>query len=531
MRKYDSLIVMLRTGVPVLLCLVFALGGSATASGPDSRQILESRCSECHSTDQATQELSRISGQRKTPEGWHMTLNRMEHRHGVKLPPDEKRTLIKYLADTQGLAPDEAAPYRYLLEQDTNRVESSLGTLDEMCVRCHSAARTGLQRRTAEEWELLMHFHVGQNPTLEIQALSRDREWFRLAVTEVVELLAKQYPLESRAWQNWQDGAAPELAGDWHLVGFSPGKGEFYARMRAKQSGSDRFELQVEGRYADGSPLEGSGTATVYTGYEWRASIDLDGSRMRQVLAASADGAHMQGRQFGRDAPEMGGELRAFRDTDDGRVVAVMPSSLQAGETGTLTIVGNGLSGDVNLGEGVRVVEELSRSAGRITLRARAEGKPGRRDVAVGDTSGPAMLTVYDRVTRLEVQPENAVARIGGPGDAQMEKVRVWYRAVAYAADPDGDDELRIGTVPVSWEVQPADEQAEAAQDHRYAGDIDANGVFTPADAGPNPERYMSANNTGRLAVVATLEQEPEVVEGRASLLVAVPDFIHRVLD
>ena len=40
---------------------------------------------------------------------------------------EDKRRLIKYLADTRGLAPAETAGWRYLLEHDNNRVE----TIDE----------------------------------------------------------------------------------------------------------------------------------------------------------------------------------------------------------------------------------------------------------------------------------------------------------------------------------------------------------------------------------------------------------------
>ena len=36
---------------------------------------------------------------------------------------DVLRELVKYLADNQGLAPSESAPYRYLMEQDLNRQE------------------------------------------------------------------------------------------------------------------------------------------------------------------------------------------------------------------------------------------------------------------------------------------------------------------------------------------------------------------------------------------------------------------------
>lgn len=522
----DSIRAMLRAGALVLTGL---LAGPAMSAQPDGANIVRSYCLSCHTEEGG--KFSRISDQRKSPEGWHMTLNRMEHRRAVTLPLEHKRALIKHLADTQGLAPSEAEPYRYLLEQDTNVVEDTPEPYVEMCARCHSSARFGLQRRTEDEWRLLVHFHLGQHPTLELHALSRDRPWMQLALTETVPQLAADYPLDSAAWQAWQRTPKPQLGGQWRLIGYVPGKGEFDARMTASTTTPDRFQLRVDGRYADGTPLRGEGSATVFTGYEWRADVNLDGMRMRQVMAASPEGAELSGRMFMRDANEIGGTARAVKEGAGSQIVAVMPSHLRIGETGTITIAGSRLSGRVTLGEGVQVVEEISRSADRITVRARASGTAGLRDVAVGRARSNDMLAVYDRVARVQVSPENAIARIGGPGDAQMEKVRVSYRAIAYAAGANGQDELRLGYMPVKWTLEPADDDAAAAKDHMLAGSIDANGVFTPGDAGPNPARTMSGSNTGRLAVVATLASDPEPVEGRASLLVAVPDFVRRVLD
>ncbi len=518
------------------LVLAGALAAPPVAGAADGEALLRSYCLTCHTEQGAgSGGLSRINEMRKSPEGWHMTMNRMQNMHGLTMPPEDKRAVIKHLADTRGLAPAEAEPWRYLLEQDTNRVEDVAEPYAEMCARCHSGARFALQRRSAGEWALLVHTHMGQNPTLELHALSRDRPWMQLALDETAPALAADFPLDSAEWRAWQAAVKPELAGSWRLVGHVPGKGEFDARMTAEGSAADGYTLRVDGRYLDGSRLSGRGSATVYTGYEWRGTLELDGVPMRQVMAAAADGAEMQGRMFRRDARELGGELRAVREGATGQVIAALPGHLRRGETGIVTIVGSRLAGNVSLGAGVRVLEVLSRDADRVVVRARADGANGLREVRVGTARGAGMLAVYDRIARVEVLPHNAVARVGGPGDAQMEKVRVAYRAVAYAAGPDGeagtDDDIRLGPVPVSWSIEPADDDAAEADDHVFAGSIDADGLFTPGDAGPNPKRSMSGGNTGRLAVVATVAGGAEPVEGRASLLVAAPDFVRRVLD
>ena len=216
-------------------------------------------------------------------------------------------------------------------------------------------------------------------------------------------------------------------------------------------------------------------------------------------------------------------------------VMAVMPAQLRRGETAELTVVGSGLSGAVSLGKGVRVLEVVSRSADRVVVRARAEGRDGLNDVAVGTARGKGLLAVYDRVARVEVEPANAIARVGGPGDAQMEKVGVAYRAVGWAAGRDGKpgtaDDLRLGYLPAQWSIEPADAEADKARDQDFVGRIGADGVFVPGDAGPNPARPKSLGNTGRVNVVAVVDEAGGRVEGRGKLDVAVPDFVHRALD
>ncbi|CAM4124599.1 quinohemoprotein amine dehydrogenase subunit alpha [Vreelandella rituensis] len=516
-----------------------ALAGllSPAALATDAQEIIRDRCLACHteSSDAANSTFSRISDQRKTPEGWHMTLNRMEHLRDAKISAQEKRELIKYLSDTQGLAPEEAAPFRYLLEQDTNLVESGVDeNLMQMCARCHSAARFGLQRRTLDEWQMLVDFHMAQFPGIELHAGSRDRPWYQLAHNETSAQLSEQYPLDTPEWNNWSKAKKVDLKGRWRVTGYVPGKGEFSAWMTAATDDDGRYNLKLEGNYADGAVIEGSGKATVYTGYEWRGTLTIDSVKMRQVMAADKDGQVMAGRMFLAMEDEIGGELRAVKDTGKAQVVAVMPSYLKAGESAELVIVGQNLDGDIDLGDGVRIDEVIARSKDRIVVTATATGTPAVNDVQVGSADSTVALAVFDQVARVDVTPTNAVTRIGGNG-GEMEKVRATYRAIGYSAGADGeagtDDDVRLGYMPASWSIEPVDEVAEHDKDHLYAGEITPAGMFIPGDAGPNPERKMSANNVGRLNVVATVDDGDSKVEGRGSMLVSVPDFVERVLD
>src|SRR5262245_16339086 len=65
--------------------------------------LLESRCSMCHAAQKGGK-LEPIESERKTPEGWEMTIDRMGRMQGVRLQPDEGYALVKYLSDHYGLA-------------------------------------------------------------------------------------------------------------------------------------------------------------------------------------------------------------------------------------------------------------------------------------------------------------------------------------------------------------------------------------------------------------------------------------------
>ena len=125
-----------------LLALAAAVGAPQRAEAADGAALLAANCLSCHSAQGGS--ISRVEGQRKSPEGWQMTITRMQEQHGARIPPEDKRRLIKYLADTRGLAPAETAGWRYLLEHDNNRVETIDERYRDLCARCHSGARFAL---------------------------------------------------------------------------------------------------------------------------------------------------------------------------------------------------------------------------------------------------------------------------------------------------------------------------------------------------------------------------------------------------
>lgn len=487
------------------------------AVAEDGKAILNAKCMACH-TPEGNDALSRISHQRKTPEGWLMSIARMQLMYGVKISDEDRRSVVKYLADRQGLAPSETDGMRYAMERRLNTVEKFDEPLNQMCARCHSGARVALQRRPLQEWERLVEFHLGRWPSLEYQMMSRDRDWLGLARNEVAPQLAKDYPLESQAWSDWQKSkpGADALPGQWSFSGHMMTRGDVRGVMSVTHDSGDTFNIEVKGQYADGTPFNGSGSAIVYNGYEWRGNLKIGDVRMHQVFAAL--NGEMKGRMFETEHDERGLDFSAARQ-DNPRLLAVQPAFIRAGNEAELTLVGSGLSGTPDLGAGVEVVKVLESTPQllRVKVKAAADAAPGLRNVALGALKG-VDLAVYTEVAEVKVVPAYSVARIGENGGTTP-KVQGRFEAEAWGKGADGQP-YRIGYLPAKWTVEPFNEQARDDEDVKFAGTMQRDGVFLPAGAGPNPQRRMMANNVGNLKVIAQLEEGG--LQGEGQLIVTV---------
>lgn len=516
-------------GVAGAVAVVVAFSaGVARAEMAKAENILNSRCTACHER-LADGGLKRISKIRKTPEGWDMTIVRMMLVHGVKVGADERKALVKHLADTQGLAPEEAAGFRYILERDPSTEESPPDeTLAVMCGRCHSYARVALQRRNTDDWLKHSHFHLGQWPTTEYQALGRDRNWWEIASTEVPKKLGKLYPFKTAAWDKYRGYKAKDLSGSWRIAGSRPGKGDFTGVATLSGSGGDKYAVKMDMAYADGTKVSGSGNAIVYTGYEWRASLRLGDEDVLQVLALSDGGNALSGRWFLEAQDSLGGAMQARRIGAGGaKIMQVSPAHIKAGQTAEIKIHGTGLSGMVNLGSGVDIVSTISSSANSIVVRAKAAASAatGAQTVTVGLADATGMFAVYKQVDSIRVEPAYTIARVGGAG-GPLPPVPAQFEAIAFGNGADGkagtDDDVRIGAMKASWSVSNFGEAAAAMKDDQFAGKLKGNGLFVPAAAGLNPKRPFSTNNVGDLSVNAAIDDGGRKLEGSGHLVVTV---------
>lgn len=507
-----------------LLAGLLLLGAGSTLAAPPT--LLLQKCGACHP---GTQKLERISNIRKSPEGWDMTIVRMGVWHRVQVTRAERKALVKYLADTQGLAPEESAPYRALIERQPNLPDVAPSEpLAQMCGRCHSFGRVALQRRDANEWRKLVHTHMGQYPSVEYSALGRDRDWFDLAVGETAAKLGEIYPHSTAAWTRWRRAAHRPPTGEWRVAGHRPGVGDYSGYMRVRALAGDRYAVAYDLSYGDGNRLVGEGESIVYAGYEWRGSALLGNQETRSVFALSPDGRAMAGRWFMRGADEIGARFEAVRmdAARPGTILAVSPAIVKSGESTTVRVSGVKLATAslerADLGAGVRIerASRVSDDEALLTVTVADGAAVGWRKLGPGPAGSEARLAVYRQFDSIRVEPEFAIARLGGGANAPL---TAQFEAIAFLAGPDGkpgtEDDVRLGAVNAHWQVDNHDEKAKAANDAAFAGVMESTGRFWPALAGQNPARN-NQSNAGDLSVLATVQDGARTVTGKGRLVV-----------
>ena len=536
-----------------------ATGGDRAAALAPGRNLVRTYCSGCH--QERSGGFERISAIRKTPEGWEMTLFRMHQVHGLVLDDPARASIMRYLADTQGLAPSESAAGRFALERQPNAQDLDLGPeIGVMCGRCHSLARVSLQRRGEEEWRKLSNTHVGLWPSIEYSESGRDRPWWQIASGPLPGKLAALFPFSSAAWSDWKARPVRDLSGSWVVVGHVPGGKDFFGTARIdRMAGGDRGAGggQSGGDYGAsyqltdvaGFKFGGTSTAIVYTGYEWRGSAQVGARSLREVYAVSQDGNRITGRWFVAGHAEEGGEWTAIRETGPAEVLAVFPQALRTGTTTAVTIVGNGFGSEGNgLGSvGNRLVSagsgpeaaaaSLSFGAGtvaadvrrephviRALVKVAADAAPGLRHVSAGSAVGGAAgkLAVYAQIDQVDVVPSYAIARLGG---GRVAPVAAQFEAIASTRLP-GGQLLALGPVTAEWRSVPFNAEAKRTEDDKYAGHFDARGAFLPSAAGPNPAREFSGDNVGNLTVLARVEDGNRAVDGHGHLIVTVQRWV-----
>lgn len=539
------------TGNPIL--------GQAVDGIPVADPLVVAKCSGCHKKDDKGN-LTRISWERTTPEGWEEVVKRMVRLNGLTLNPEEARAVIKSLSASHGLAPEEAKAISYLSEHRI--VEESIpnDNIKTTCASCHPFGRVASFRRAPAEWKLLADLHVGLYPIVELTAFRRFRGPQGEAgagppppqpVDQAIDFLTKTYPLQTPEWASWRARMRPpKLAGKWLVSAHIAGRGDYSGEMTIDPgSAGDEFTTRAKlVPIAGGTAIERSGKVLVFNGYAWRgrstgtafgsAPGDIPGE-MRESMTIAPDQSQAEGRWFWGSYNEFGADVKMRRVSAAPAIVTLDRPSLKAGSmTQRVRILGDALPAQVNpadldFGAGVTVRRVVSRTPQEIVAEVdvAANAISGKRDVAIGSAVLPNAIAVFDTIDYIKVLPGTPIARLGGA--AQRPKGYQQFEVMAYNRGvdnkPNTADDVELGPVDVSWSVEEFYETF-GDDDKEYVGTLSQTGLFTPALDGPNPQRKQMRNNYGTVWVVATAKNEKDKdgkpLTAKGYLVVSPPLYI-----
>jgi quinohemoprotein amine dehydrogenase len=514
-----------------------APGWTDQASGA---ALLQSRCAACHAA-QKSGKLDPIESERKTPEGWEMTIDRMIRLYGVRLEPGEGGKLVKYLSDQYGLAPAEVEPYRNVLERRTSTASPDIPKIVQAaCVQCHSYARIALQRRAPEAWQRMVDTKLALLTNTENVTGSSgllQTFWYDDATREAVPYLAKQFPLSTDAWTKWQKGTKPDYAGIWKVVGHDPGKGgDYTGQLTLKALGDDRYEGEFTHEFANGAKESGKTSVIVYTGFQWRGAAQVEGERkQREMFFASEDGLTLSGRRLLTEIGDLGRDEKLYRKNDAARLLTVTPAAFKVGGKQKVKLFGMGFpaglsASAVTLGEGVKIQSVTQSGDDTVVAEVVTEptAKPGPRQAKINGVQGEAAVLVYTTVDYIRLSPEQGFAR---PGGIRAKKIMEQFEAIGYGNGNDGvkgtKDDIPLGRVaPVKWSVEENVTRLND-DDVQFVGKVDENGLFIPAEDGPNAKRERLEHNVGDVWVEAwyTPEGAKRPIGARAPVLVMPEKF------
>jgi quinohemoprotein amine dehydrogenase len=554
-----------------------AMSGGAAASQttteteegiPVTDALTREKCGTCHTAD-AKGNLSRISWVRTTPEGWDQAIKRMVRLNGAAVTPDEARHIVHYLADTHGLAPEEAKPVSYLVEHrmidETNIPSESVRT---SCAACHAFAQPLSWRRSANEWKLLQDFHVALYSQADSQyrrpAVDEPGDVFGKTIPVVnkpgtipltsgqvaLAYLRKAAPLHTPEWAAWSAREqSPHVAGKWLVNATLAGKGTFFGTMEVMPGATpDAFVTRTTLQSLSGGPsISTTGSGVVYAGYSWRGRAqtgaagklapDSFDQPVREVLQFSSDRKSAVGRWFWGEYQEFGYNVTLTRADGAPEIGAISPGGIRAGAKGqTLRIFGDafpaGLTArDIDLGHGLTVtrIDTASPAELVVSVDAAADVPSGVHDVTVGSAVLTAALPVWHKVSYIAVEPESALARLGGAAHAAGYGQ---FEAWGYDAGPDGKphtaDDVKVGIVDADFSLEEF-RDTWYDDDLKYVGKITPTGFFVPNLDGPDPQRPGNRDNYGNVWVVATArtlkDSNGDPLVGKAYLVVSIPSF------
>jgi quinohemoprotein amine dehydrogenase len=546
---------------------------------PVTDPLVISKCGTCHAKDQKGN-LSRISWERTTPEGWEEAIKRMVRLNGLVITPTEARSIVKYLATWHGLAPEEAKPVMYMPEH--RLVDETIipnDTVRGACASCHAFGRPLSWRRSKDDWKLLENMHValyntadmafrrpfGRGPGGESAPPAAATAAAGSAVATLatppaptpepgevaLDYLAKTAPLHTPEWAAWESRIRPpRITGKWLISATMLGHGQFVGEETIEPgSADDEFKTTVTLKsLKDGSTITRTGTSLVYAGYSWRGhskgtaaagkSPDDILSEARETLWISPDQNSAEGRWYWGEYQEFGFDVKLTRGSLDPTLVAVGSTALKAGSKDVrVKIYGDSFPkivtpAELDLGAGIKVNSIISHNKTEmvVSVDVAADAASGKRDAGLGRSILQNAFAVYHHVDYIKVIPETSLSRLGSnvhPKGYQQ------FDAIAYENGADGKphtaDDIDLGPIDANWSVEEF-MAVYGDDDKNFVGNLSETAFFTPASDGPNPERKFSRNNYGDVWVVAEAKNEKDKegkpLTAKSYLVVTVPTYI-----
>ena len=525
---------------------------------PVTSPLVLTHCSRCHAQDERGH-MTRISYERKAPEGWSETVKRMIRLNEVKVTPDEAKQIVRYLSNDHGLTREEAERGHWESERRVHWSEESFDEeFRQTCSVCHPLGRVLIQQRDAEEWQLLRATHVayfplsrgqmgGGPPPEESERRGRGGPAGAAPSTpggggaggaaagggggdaqrrsggndrgdRILTRLAEQQPLFTPQWEQWViHRREVPLAGEWTALAHEVGRGDGVGTVTLSRSAADEYDVAWNLRFADGSTLARRGKGLLYAGYSWRGSskeAGESGRTWREVMLLDEGWKSLKGRLFTGAYDELGVEVELLRHIPSPAVFAIVPRHVTVPSQGrVLDVHGCAFpdplaASDFHAGAGVTVtaVERVSATLARITVDVAPDAECGTRIVSFGADPGRATIELYDAVDYVRVAPLQGLARVGGAEHPpQFER----FEAIAVHRGKDGKpytkDDVDLMTVPAKWSLAEFVVRDDD-DDVKYVGAIDElSGLFTPAVDGPNPARKWQANNVGDVFAEASV--------------------------
>lgn len=520
--------------IAFFLSFVGLLGLAPAVAQPPAEQgipvtdpLVKSKCGGCHPQDDRGN-MQRISWERSTPEGWQEALKKMILKENLTMTPAEARSIVKYLSDTHGLAPEEARPVTYYPERRIHdETSAGNGILGSACTKCHPAARPLSWRRSLDDWKQLAGTHLTQ--------------YKMKASDEAIAFLGKAAPLHTPEWDSWSTRASnTTLTGSWLVTAKVQGRGQYVGELIVTAGSSpDEFTTQVKlHSIKDGSVIVRSGRSLLYGGYAWRgrsrgvtqassAPDDLS-SEAREAMWVSPDQTMVEGRWYWGQYQEFGFDVILERPSSGPSLLAIDRLSLQAGsEANRIRVIGDKFPAqvtpaDLSFGPGITVRRAIAQNTGEVLVEVdiAANATPGKRDVRFRSSALKTALAIYDRVDYIKVTPESSLAAFGNqkyPRGFQQ------FEAIGYQRGPDGKlhtaDDLELGPIDVTWSMEVF--YATDTSRNNLVGAVSSTGLFTPAAESPGVNYDIW--------VIATASSEKnrngEPLVGKGYVVVTIPEY------